>query len=1168
MPLRLRGLIFPLAMLLRSTVGGLIFCALGTELLAATQGLTWADRRINMEATYAQAVVGTASGKNGLYVIASTVGGVPSFAWSANGLAWQQGEVTPNPEGTWEFVSALAYVDGTGSGNRTWAAVGPSGLLLLSNDNARTWQRQPPVMDGMANFIGIAGGEGILLASGRGWKPDEHGGGTVGGAVFISRDRGLTWEQSDVDTEYGLTTPLVLPGVWIVAGEGGVIARSTDEGATWEVTQGAATGSYHSIAAGNGTILLVGAAGGGTVVERSVDNGATWQVVIEPGDGWIAGVAYGNRRFVLSGGTQAQSGAMSFNGLQWIPARGTGAWGTLGFGPKGFLAVGGTYGRMSTVANPPAVTPESAPEIIPGTLGRSIGRTLRSKPGGATFFAVGLPPGVKLSANGTFTGKPTQAGNYQVFLYALRSGFAGNVRTVLFSISDPNGPGGAALAWVRYPSGLENLGYGAEATAFSGTGFLSVGSNSTGYAQAVRSTNGRSWALCDLPITTEANDWGRLRGLAGVDSLWMIAGKEGLLLRSQNSGTTWSTLPSPGGNSTSYSGLATDRTKFLLVGQKPRLSGGEGAAAYVSQDDGETWEEVEFPDLVPFRLAAYSGGKWWIGGQEGTVLRAEDPLGPWEDVSLPSSQDVRGISAHGPVVVAALAGGAVFRSLDGAESWQPGAAGSGPWPLNLVNYQGLFVLSGGDKAAGSSSRDGLVWQLPASGGAYGPVALAAAEGQVRFVSLNGEEVWEAVGPWVPGVLQPAEPPVFSIGESLFLQLLASGNPTSWMVTGLPSGLFFSPMTQTLSGATRRLGKIWVSFNASNSAGTSHTTRIPITFTTPFPIAVGNYQAVLPPGTLNEEMGGNVQLQVNRLGVVSGRVDLGMRRFSFRGELSAEGAGTFLLDEPPGPQLLLEATVGMEESTAGQLTGRVVQGLEELPVNGFRNPWHARSNPATAWVGRYHIALFADDTEPAAPAGSGYNRLSISANGRCSASGRLANHAALTWSGFLPPSGGWAMFARQGRAGCVMGNVPIDISLAGKPLVGTVRWTSLSSPAMVGFQADLAVRGSLYQRPARGTMLWNLPLTADNATFFRSTQTAEPVTIEENHRIALAPGTSLEALSLQLSPGAWRGTFRSSSGRRTSLQGLILTEPWNLAAGYARPDGVSEAVELRPTTEDD
>lgn len=1129
-------------------------------------GLTWADRRVNMEAGYAEAVVGTNSGRSDIYVIASTAGGVPSFAWSSNGLGWQQGAVEPNPDGKSEFVSDLALVEGPGVGNRTWAAVGPSGLLLLSHDNAQTWQRQPPVLDGLANFIGIAGGEGVLLASGRGWKPDEQGGGTVGGAVWISRDRGLTWEQSNVDTERGLTNPLIFNGVWVVAGEGGVIARSVDEGETWEVIQGRATGGYHSIAGGNGTIMLIGALGGGTVIERSVDGGETWGVVFGPEAGWVTGVAFGNGRFVLSGGSEAQSGAMSFNGQTWIPARGdSGAWGTLGFGPKGFLAVGGTYGRMSTVANPPSITPESAPETIYGKLGRPLRRPLKSKPAGATFLAVGLPPGLKLASGGNFTGRPTQAGNYQVFLYALRGGFAGDVRTVLLSITDPDGPGGAALAWQRYPSGLAGLGYGAENTAFSGNGFVSVGANATGYAMGVRSTDGRAWVPCNLPIVSSEYDWGRLRAVAGAGNLWLVAGKEGLLLRSQNGGGNWAALPSPGGNATAYSGLATDGTRFLLVGQKARLGGGDGAAAFYSEDGGDTWLELDFAEFPPFRLAAFSGGRWWIGGQEGVILRAGEITEAWEDVSPPSVQDVRALSAHGSVVVAALAGGGVYRSLDGADSWQKGAAGSGFWPLNLVNYEGLFVLSGGDKAAGSSSRDGLTWQLPASGGAYGPIALATNAGQVRFVSLNGEEVWEAAGPWVPGVLQPMSPPVFLIGQALDYPILAAGNPTGWTVTGLPSGLFFLNDSQTVVGSTRRIGTAMVSFSASNSAGVSNTTRIRFTFETPFPIAVGSYQAVAAPDVLNAGMGGSVQFQVNRTGAVSGRAWLGLTSYPFRGLLDADGVGTVLLSSGSGHPINLELSVGMEEPNAGTFEGTITQDAEATSLSGFRNGWQARKNPATAWTGTYHAGFWAEDPAGQAPQGSGFAHMTIGLNGRIQVSGRMADGSSLTWAGFLSPTGRWEMQARFGRNAALSSRIPVDPSLAGKPLLGTARWTKLPQGTNPGFQTDLPVRGSLYAKPTGGAMLWGLPEEEGNAVFLRSGESGLAVTVLPKNRTSLPADTSLKALVLKTGPGTWNGSFEYSPGKRTSFRGRILTTPWNVAVGYALPPEGSAAVQLEPAT---
>lgn len=722
-------------------------------------------------------------------------------------MVWRQSFVPADRSGSYEFIAGAASI------GPNWVAVGAGGVLFLSGDNALTWARQSRVRNGAVNFSGVIAAGGRFVAYGKESRPDPAGGYSEKAAIFLSEDLGATWTTVEIDDPAALLTAAALGNTFVVAGENGLVCVSNDAGANWETYHLEDTGSLVSLAAGNGAFVMVGPEG---LVLRSADAGQTWEEIFPGGQDWIQGVAFGAGRFVLSGGNNAQAGSSSFDGLVWTPAAGTGAWGTIGYGPSGFLTVGGTYGRQTTTLPVPQLV--RPPAVALCSTARGTRLILRASVRNAGFRAQGLPSGLSLNpTSGIVSGKPARAGLYPVFVYAASGGSGGDVRQMLFEISDPQGNSGEPLIWRSVPSGLKGWNFQPVAGAFSGGVFVAVGETTTGQPLAVRSTDGKNWSVGNPPAGTPSKDgWGMLRTVAGNGSVWLAGGADSNLWRSVDAGATWSRLPKLSASAFDLQGLGMHGDTIVAVGKLARLSGGEGAGIFVSADAGLTWTSVDAGGYPALRGVAFSGGWWLAVGERGIILRTQNPAGEWLPADSPTLQTLRAVQGAPAVFLAWGEAGVMLRSADSGATWSQVAAGSGYWPGAIANLDGFFVLSGGEKAAGVSSRDGISWKLPKSAGAYGVVMA----GNGGFFSLNGDDVWFVTGPLRPGVLAPDWPDSLVVGHPVALQPYATGNPTSWRIAGLPRGLTFDPGTGWISGIPQKSGLLRLRIQARGKAGVS------------------------------------------------------------------------------------------------------------------------------------------------------------------------------------------------------------------------------------------------------------------------------------------------------------------------------------------------------------
>ncbi len=318
------------------------------------------------------------------------------------------------------------------------------------------------------------------------------------------------------------------------------------------------------------------------------------------------------------------------------------------------------------------------------------------------------------------------------------------------------------------------------------------------------------------------------------------------------------------------------------------------------------------------------------------------------------------------------------------------------------------------------------------------------------------------------------------------------------------GLTISP-TGLITGTPQSAGTFTITVGSSNAQGPSNEVTATLVVEPVPSTAVGKFVALVGrQAALNGDLGGRLDLAVLPSGAYSGSLTLGANaayRFS-GGRLGTTAAGDLMpatINNPTNTivisrgKVLTPVTLNFDLNLADNtLSGTVVDGAITATLNGWRQTWNAKANPATAdYLGRFNFAY----TAPADgvglqtwPHGFGYGSMTVPTSGDVKAAGVLADKTAFTTAAFLGPQGQFLVFAPlyKGKGSFLASH---KISAAGGPVVdyalpAATSWlrkdqaptVSYSYPSGFG-PITLAVNGMRYDT----TTVGNNVIGSDTAT---------------------------------------------------------------------------------------
>lgn len=249
----------------------------------------------------------------------------------------------------------------------------------------------------------------------------------------------------------------------------------------------------------------------------------------------------------------------------------------------------------------------------------------------------------------------------------------------------------------------------------------------------------------------------------------VFAVREGVLLRSTNRGGALGVVEGPEG---------VVAVAFALPGQRTVVYAGGSNGLWRSTDDGATWTRLSLPVSPPavqavaadprdprvlyvglqhnrrVLLKSLDGGATWALSQRGLTVAGS----PWPMVS-----DLA-VDRTNSSIVYAVAGGALFRSVNGGQSWSRPVSGLPGGSVQTLKAVGYGVLASTPAGVLLSTDRGLTWKLRVAGltaTSITRLALDSLEPGQLYAATASSGIFKTIHqgrPWLR-LEEPANPPV-------------------------------------------------------------------------------------------------------------------------------------------------------------------------------------------------------------------------------------------------------------------------------------------------------------------------------------------------------------------------------------------------------------------------
>lgn len=410
--------------------------------------------------------------------------------------------------------------------------------------------------------------------------------------------------------------------------------------------------------------------------------------------------------------------------------------------------------------------------------------------------------------------------------------------------------------------------------------------------------------------------------------------------------------------------------------------------------------------------------------------------------------------------------------------------------------------------------DIAAWKL--SGSHANIEALAGPTESGGYTMIGHAYVDGASRPWV---ISGYAPFLFGettrVGDTVSVTLPDLG-PGAYKVAGLPAGLSYDDATRVVSGRLSRIGL----FTTTVLNLETRRKRVIVTLVEPLPsTSIGAFQALLSANDGESHPVARVTVQANITGAFTGTLESDDDAvYKFRGVFApaadAPGELAAFQDHAATETGLLIARKKGSATSAFKLRlnlrpdGSLLATLESVGAgpyassleDGTLQTRYAGTRPENSapWRGRYTAPLgvasaLAPDDRPL-PAGSGYALLTVSPNGKLSATGRLADGQAFSGSVLPGADGAYRLFFRpyRLRGSFLAGWIRFDDRGDDRYHVpaesgGDLYWTRAARPDSRLYPAGFGVAGlALRAEP------WLSPATA--ASFGTGEETSLPLSL--------------------------------------------------------------------------
>ena len=449
-------------------------------------------------------------------------------------------------------------------------------------------------------------------------------------------------------------------------------------------------------------------------------------------------------------------------------------------------------------------------------------------------------------------------------------------------------------------------------------------------------------------------------------------------------------------------------------------------------------------------------------------------------------------------------------------------------------------------------------------------AVAAGSGIVVTKQYNLQVTNAAVQ---PGVFAPRLP-VLSVSAAGFsYTLTATPFPSTFTVKGLPPGLKLNGRTGEISGRPTTAGIYQLRIRAINAAGISEEVTAQMIIQPIETGALGVFVgSVEPNAVVNAGLGGRLDLMTSVNGSYTLKLNHAGKPVTFKGVMEVPS------DRIPriravNTKLGLDVDLSLDHETETMMGMLTVAGTTAA-ISGWKNPWNAKTNPASKQAGYYTVGLdlAASATDPELPQGSGFASFTIGLDGRATIKGRTADGTSFATPGFVGSAGQLLVYQPlyKKKAGVIMCNLQLALdffsNFIDNKINGTGHWERPAIPGRLypnGFtDVSLEINGQLLSSStAAGNKVLGLPShSGDHNLVFTdgglgAQDPSATFTYPSTLKPLVATNSSLTKLSINAATGAVTGSFTLDDAgvkRKVTYQGLIIrnsTSPRLLARGY-------------------
>jgi hypothetical protein len=256
------------------------------------------------------------------------------------------------------------------------------------------------------------------------------------------------------------------------------------------------------------------------------------------------------------------------------------------------------------------------------------------------------------------------------------------------------------------------------------------------------------------------------------------------------------------------------------------------------------------------------------------------------------------------------------------------------------------------------------------------------------------------------------------------------------------------------------------------------------------------------------------------------------------------------------------TNGTVGATLVQSGGQALAVLERISKpDGF---WAERD-------GVFACLLKATESSDAVPAGAGWARLKMKADGRFSLAGKLADGTPLVQSGYAGADGKITTFLLLPRG---RGKLAIEASVPDQPVPvwnGTAEWHGAANRGNypLGFDTELELIGERAASLGKDREVLTGSTSDLAAELILVDPAADsvriPLTLRPGGKVAVSTPNTLRARVGRAADGGFKGSLKyPATGRPISFSGMILPSQRE-GTGFFLDQGKSRVVRLVPTT---